>query len=66
MLFDIVNSDVAMLEANDASGITRVDAVEELKDIIQVDYGSLNTPITLFVCEWKKNTDNLCRNIHYY
>ncbi len=32
--------------------------VGELKDIVQLDYGHVHTPIILFRCEWIKSMDN--------
>lgn len=29
-----------------------------LKDIVQLDYGHVHTPIILFRCEWIKSMDN--------
>ena len=56
------DSGISVSEAGD--GGRREDYVGELHHIIQLNYGSLNTPITLFMCEWKKRTDNMGRSTY--
>jgi hypothetical protein len=36
-----------------------------LKDILQLDYGTMSTPIVLFRCDWVRNASDNCGNITY-
>lgn len=49
---------VACFETNDYSSGSGKDYVGTLEDILVIDYGDLNTPIILFLCQWKKRTDS--------
>ena len=48
---------VACFEVNEHSMGSGKDFVGVLEDIILLDYGNLNSPITLFSCQWKKRHD---------
>ncbi len=36
-----------------------------LKDILQLDYGTMSTPIVLFRCDWVRNASDNCGNPTY-
>jgi hypothetical protein len=36
-----------------------------LKDILQLDYGTMTTPIVLFRCDWVQNASDNCGNPTY-
>ena len=53
-----------MMEASNASAGSSKDCIGILQHIIWVDCGSFNEPIILFICQWKKWTDNLHKSTY--
>ena len=62
--FTTFDSGVACFKANPHSGGSSNDYFGLLRDIILLDYGKLKTPITLFICQWKKRHDNHGNNTY--
>ena len=52
---DTYDSGVTCMAENARSTASQKDYIGELKDILVLDYGQLNTPIILFYCQWKKD-----------
>ena len=61
---DTFDSGVACFEVNPQSMGSGKDYLGLLQDIIVLDYGELNTPVTLFSCQWKKRSDNHGNNTY--
>ena len=58
------DSGESMMEANKASIGCGKDYVGILQHIICLDYADANESITLFMCQWKKQTDNYNHNTY--
>jgi hypothetical protein len=53
------NGFVSVFQEPDVDARTiHMNYVGVLKDIVQLDYGHVHTPIILFRCEWIKSMDN--------
>ena len=59
-----VDYGVACFEVNEQSMGSGKDYLGLLEDILLLDYGKLNTPITLFSCQWKNRYDARRRNTY--
>lgn len=55
------DSGVAVVEPYDSEGNRGEEYVGVLKHILELDYGLLNSPVRLFMVQWKKRLDNAGR-----
>jgi len=58
------DSGVVVVKADGNAGGPGNEYVGQLEHIIELNYGSLHTPIVLFMCEWKKRCDNMGRDTY--